>query len=249
MTRPWTTAEIRRLHVEHAAGLSITDLAALHGRTRGAIKTRLHTEGLSRRRSPARPWTPLEDATLRGHHAAGTRFGDIATALERTVLAIERRVYALRLPPRRFAFGRSYLFLLTLRQERSNFQTSERHGSRPNLEPAMTFFIATEPGRDLSEAGARNTPAAQAAFAAAFERAAAKVGEAAGVEIEVHIGGSANYSEAFRNGLREQDGDVADLLWQSVHDCVVESRPGRWTVNKTSVASTAAWLRRKAASM
>lgn len=115
-------------------------------------------------------------------------------------------------------------------------------------EPKMTFYIATDPSTDLHAAGERNTDAARAAFASAFERAAAMVSRAAGIDIEVHLGDSADYSPSFRHGLHEQDGDLSDLLWQSLHDAVVQgSRPGRWKVNKTSAASTGAWLRRKAA--
>lgn len=87
-----------------------------------------------------------------------------------------------------------------------------------------TPTIVVDPQFDLAAGGRRNTDAAQASFASAYRRAAARLGfvavvstysSAAAAEAEDHAG----YSDETIRGL-----------WQAAHDALRESRPGRWVI-------------------
>ena len=45
---PWTDDEINRLKGEYASGMTVSQMSEIHGRTRGAIQSRLKKEGLTR---------------------------------------------------------------------------------------------------------------------------------------------------------------------------------------------------------
>ena len=44
----WTDDEINRLKGEYASGMTVSQMSEIHGRTRGAIQSRLKKEGLTR---------------------------------------------------------------------------------------------------------------------------------------------------------------------------------------------------------
>lgn len=46
---PWTEKETEKLRIEYESGIPIAKIARNHGRTRGAIRSRLKKEGLSKK--------------------------------------------------------------------------------------------------------------------------------------------------------------------------------------------------------
>ena len=86
----------------------------------------------------------------------------------------------------------------------------------------MTPTIILDPSFDLHEAGLLNTEASRASFAAAYSRAARRLG------FDVALGRYQGPQEDEDHaGLSDEQ---CERLWQSAHDAIAQSRPGRWHV-------------------
>ena len=107
----------------------------------------------------------------------------------------------------------------------------------------LTIRLTTDAAQDCTDAGGRNTPAAEAAFAAAWERAAVLIGKAAGFDIEadarasapeMHEATAANYRELSHLD-RDDVSEWIAAFWQAAHDCTRPgSRPGRWATDRSA---------------
>lgn len=113
--KPWTPAEDEQLIAEFHAAVEFREMAKMHGRTRGAIVSRLtklgeiqpkyvdpssdsesNWEVLKENRAHAgKPWTSEHDAALIRHYDAGLPLEEIAERLQRGVKAVEVRLIKL----------------------------------------------------------------------------------------------------------------------------------------------------------
>lgn len=118
----------------------------------------------------------------------------------------------------------------------------------------MSIYLTTDASADLLDSDARNTDAAQQSFCAAWERAATWIGNAAGVEISADASGDEQLASAWRSrslsaltdaGMdRDEAKDLLNDIWQSVHDCTHESRPGRWAADRAKCKARGSSLSR-----
>jgi hypothetical protein len=113
--KPWTPAEDEQLIAEFHAAVEFREMAKLHGRTRGAIVSRLTKLGEIQpkyvdpapdmepdfevpkkdRSQAGKPWTSEHDAELIRHYDAGLPLEEIAERLQRGVNAVEVRLIKL----------------------------------------------------------------------------------------------------------------------------------------------------------
>jgi hypothetical protein len=113
--KPWTPAEDEQLIAEFHAAVEFRDMAKMHGRTRGAIVSRLTKLGeiqpkyrdeapdmesdfevpKKNRAHAGKPWTSEQDAELVRHYDAGLPLEEIAERLQRGVNAVEVRLIKL----------------------------------------------------------------------------------------------------------------------------------------------------------
>lgn len=113
--KPWTADEDEQLIAEFHAAVDFRDMAKRHGRTRGAIVSRLTKLGeiqpkyrdeapdmepdfevvKPNRAQAGKPWTSEHDAELIRHYDAGVPLEEIAERLRRGVKAVEVRLIKL----------------------------------------------------------------------------------------------------------------------------------------------------------
>lgn len=96
-----------------------------------------------------------------------------------------------------------------------------------------TITIYLDAAFDLSEGGYSAEDANVAAFEAAYRQAADEVSGLAGVTINIET-----------DEQREPSDDLANDLWQDLHDCVERTRAGGWIITPSAVKATAGFLRR-----
>jgi hypothetical protein len=118
----------------------------------------------------------------------------------------------------------------------------------------LTLYVSTDAHADLNEVRARNTDAAAASFAAAWKRAAGWISRAAGVGIDADVllrgpdprttvRRLATVDALVRLGMDTEDAEVfLDDLWQALHSCICDHRPGRWTADRAACRRAGARL-------
>ena len=129
---PWTKADDQRLQrLLKQYRYTYTDLAEILGRSEGAVKRRIITQGITERpiRNENRPWTPEEEKKLVEMKEQGYGYDNIAQELKRSALCVREKYERILNPEymkRRYRGGRSTTWESTRSRPRTYRDTEKK---------------------------------------------------------------------------------------------------------------------------